>query len=142
MNFKRLRSVWFSDESRFLLERRDGRIRVYRRRRERFDDASLPQVDRFYQSSVIMWGKITSRATSDLVVWRSRVTVLGEEIACQLHAIVTKSEYKICCTTFHRNYTFHVVTHCQSNTGLPRQHGIQIVQWPALCPDICPIERL
>ena len=33
---QRWRTVWFSDESRFLLKRGDGRARVYRRRNERF----------------------------------------------------------------------------------------------------------
>jgi hypothetical protein len=30
------RRVWFSDESRFMLQKRDGRTRVYRRRNEKF----------------------------------------------------------------------------------------------------------
>jgi hypothetical protein len=42
--------VWFSDESRFLLQRCDGRTRVYRRRNERFtpvcykDDSLQPHM--------------------------------------------------------------------------------------------------
>ena len=46
--------IWFSDESKFLLERRDGRMRVYRRRHERFENACVPQVDRFRRGSVMM----------------------------------------------------------------------------------------
>ena len=32
LTFRNLRIIWFSDESRFLLQKCDGRIRVYRRR--------------------------------------------------------------------------------------------------------------
>ena len=39
--------VLFSDESRFTLERSDGRARVYRRSGERYTDACVKQTDRF-----------------------------------------------------------------------------------------------
>ena len=39
--------VLFSDESRFTLERSDGRARVYRRSGERYSDACVKQTDRF-----------------------------------------------------------------------------------------------
>ena len=45
--------VLFSDESRFLLERKDGRVMVFRRRGEHFADASVRQVDRYGGGSVI-----------------------------------------------------------------------------------------
>jgi len=35
-NLDNWRRVWFSEESRFMLQKRDGRTRVYRRRNERF----------------------------------------------------------------------------------------------------------
>ena len=44
---QRWRTVWFSDESRFLLKRGDGRARVYRRRNERFANNCIQEVDRF-----------------------------------------------------------------------------------------------
>ena len=47
--------IWFSDESRFLLQRCDGRTRVYRRRKERLAPVSVQEVDRFGGGSVMMW---------------------------------------------------------------------------------------
>ena len=37
----------FSDESRFYLQRGDGRVRVYRRRNERYADWCVLERDRF-----------------------------------------------------------------------------------------------
>jgi hypothetical protein len=48
----------FSDESRFMLQKRDGRTRVYRRRNERFARNCVLEVDNFGGGSVKMWGAI------------------------------------------------------------------------------------
>jgi hypothetical protein len=53
------RRVWFSDESRFMLQKRDGRTRVYRRRNERIARNCVLQVDNFIGGSVMMWGAIS-----------------------------------------------------------------------------------
>ena len=47
--------VLFSDESRFNLSHYDGRIRVFRRRGERFADNCLIESDRFGGGSVMVW---------------------------------------------------------------------------------------
>jgi hypothetical protein len=44
---QRWRTVWFCDESRFLLKRGDGRARVYPRRNEHFANNCIQEVDRF-----------------------------------------------------------------------------------------------
>ena len=49
--------VLFSDESRFNLSHHDGRIRVFRRRGERFTDNCLIERDRFGGGSVKVWGR-------------------------------------------------------------------------------------
>ena len=47
---------WFSDESRFMLQKRDGRTRFYRRRNERFARYRVLEVDNFCGGSRMMWG--------------------------------------------------------------------------------------
>jgi hypothetical protein len=54
------RRVWFSDESRFMLQKRDGRTRVYRRQNERFTRNYVLEVDNFGRGSVMMWGGLVS----------------------------------------------------------------------------------
>ena len=60
--FQKWRRIWFSDESRFLLQKRDGRIRVYRRRNERFSSSCVQEVDSFGGGSVMMWVAISNAA--------------------------------------------------------------------------------
>jgi hypothetical protein len=60
------RRVWFSDESRFMLQKRDGRARVYRRRNERFARNCVLEVDNFGGGSVI-WGAISYARKTQLV---------------------------------------------------------------------------
>ena len=54
------RRIWFSDESRFMLQKRDGRIRVYRRRNERFSSSCVQEVDIFGGGGVMMWAAISN----------------------------------------------------------------------------------
>ena len=60
--------VLFSDESRFNLSHHDGRIRVFRRRGERFADNCLIERDRFGGGSVMVWGGIMDRRKTNLIV--------------------------------------------------------------------------
>jgi hypothetical protein len=59
--------IWVSDESRFLLQKRDGRIRVYRRRNESFSSSCVQEVDSFGGGSVMMWAAISNDRKTDLV---------------------------------------------------------------------------
>ena len=60
--------VLFSDESRFTLERSDGRARVYRRSRERYTDACVKQIDRFRGGSVMVCVGINNNRKTNLVI--------------------------------------------------------------------------
>jgi transposase len=59
--------IWFSDESRFLLQKWDGRIRVYRRRNERFSSSCVQEVDNNGGGSVIIWVAISNDSKTELV---------------------------------------------------------------------------
>ena len=60
--------VLFSDESRFNLSHHDGRIRVFRRRGERFADNCLIGRDRFGGWSVMVWGGVMGRRKTNVIV--------------------------------------------------------------------------
>jgi hypothetical protein len=53
--------ILFSDESKFNLKFRDGRVRIYSRRRERFADGCVKETDRFGGGGVMIWGGIRYR---------------------------------------------------------------------------------
>ena len=61
------RNILFSEESRFCLERRDGRVLVYRRRNERYADACVMERDQFGGGSVIVLGGITYQNCTRLI---------------------------------------------------------------------------
>ena len=62
-------TVLFSDESRFSLQRGDGRVRVYRRRNERYADCCVLERDHFGAGgSVMVWAAIAHGYHSPLVV--------------------------------------------------------------------------
>ena len=69
--------VLFSDESRFNLSHHDGRIRVFRRRGERFADNCLIERDRFGGGSVMVWGGIMGRMKTNLIVVQGNLNAQG-----------------------------------------------------------------
>jgi len=50
-----------------MLQKRDGRIRVYRSWNERFSSCCVQEVDSFGGGSVIMWAAISNDRKTDLV---------------------------------------------------------------------------
>ena len=61
------RRIWFSDESRFLLQKRDDTIRVYRRQNERFSSSCVQEVDSYAGGSVMMRVAISNDSKAELV---------------------------------------------------------------------------
>ena len=72
LRFRRVdwNNVLFSDESRFHLNSSDGRARVYRRIGERYADPCIVQRQHFGGGSVMVWGGISFRGRTKLVVVR------------------------------------------------------------------------
>ena len=73
--FLNWRRILFSDESRFLMQKRDGRIRVYRCRNECFSSSCVQGVDSLGGGSVMIWAAISINHNTYLVhipgnVWR------------------------------------------------------------------------
>ena len=67
-NYNTRKNILFSDESRLCLKLSDGRVRVYRRRGERFSDACVLETNRFGGGSVMIWGGISHVERTDLKV--------------------------------------------------------------------------
>ncbi|XP_070195944.1 uncharacterized protein [Littorina saxatilis] len=68
------RHVWFSDESYFLLQRHDGRRRVYRRVNERYAPNCVDEAPVHGGGGVMVWGAINTAGRSTLVHVQGRIT--------------------------------------------------------------------
>ena len=84
------RNTWqnflFSDESKFNLKFSDGRVGIYRRRRERFADRCVKQTDRFGGGGVMVWGGINHAGKTNLKILVGNLNVIF---------IVTKSRLQL-----------------------------------------------
>lgn len=139
-NINQWSNVMFSDESRFNLDFRDGRRRVWRRRGERFTDPARVAHDRYGGGSVMVWGGITMTGKTDLHVCQGRVTgqyyrdnVLGPYVApfARRHGrgFIFQDDNA-------RAHRARVVTEYL------QRRNIRTMPWPAMSPDLSPIEHV
>jgi len=136
----RWQHVIFSDESRFLLRRSDGRTRVYRRPNERFADACVHECDRFGGGGVMVWAGITHCGRTELKIVEGRLTGLryrDEILQPIVQPFIARHGNR---HTFQQdNARCHVAHVCMN---FIQQQNIDVLPWPALSPDLSPIEHL
>ena len=148
LNWARLHRRWlnrqwntviFSDESRFLLDRHDGRQKVYRRRNERY----LPQCVSAVadKRSVMVWGAITSTDKSDLVIIDGNLTAqryINDILHPHLLPFLARHRNNLVFqqdnAPAHRAFATH--------TFLQQNNVRVMTPWPALSPDLNVIEHL
>ena len=137
-NALRWNRVLFSDESRFRLSVADGRVRVWRRRHERYADATVMQRDTWGGPSVMVWAGISSRHKTDLVFIDGNLNAVRyrDEILTPV-AVPLVHRYRL--TLQQDNARPHVARVCQDYL---RQNNVQCLDWPAYSPDLNPIEHL
>ena len=134
----RLRSVLFTDESKFCVDFSDDRIRVWRQKNERFRDCCILEHDRFGGPSVLVWGGISYDGSTDLYTIqnaaltgvRYRDEILHEFVWPYAGAVV---EDFVLMDDNARPHRAHVVTEYLEREGIER------MDWPAR---INPIEHV
>ncbi|KAL7847059.1 hypothetical protein SRHO_G00220390 [Serrasalmus rhombeus] len=67
-NLNMWRNVMFSDEFRFYLQQLDHRVKVWRRRGERYADCCTDRLTSFGRGSVMVWGSISLTGKTRLVI--------------------------------------------------------------------------
>ena len=135
---QRWRTVWFSDESRFLLKRGDGRARVYRRRNEHFANNCIQEVDRFGGGSVMIWAAISHTGKTALVHIPGNLTAQHycDEIL-QPHVLPLMQQNGA--RFQHDNAQPHTA---RITTALLTNSNVAVLPCPSKSPDLNPIEHL
>jgi len=133
--------VLFTDESRFSLFTDDRRIRVWRRRGERFDRACVAPVRAFNGGSVMVWAGITTTQRSNLVIMPPPGMTAARYINEILRPQVLPFRERIGehFMLMHDNARPH--TAAQTREFL-RNHDITVLDHPAVSPDLNPIEHV
>lgn len=131
--------VLFSDESRFTLERSDGRARVYRRTGERYTDACVKEADRFRGRSVMVWAGISHARKTNLVVINGNLNAqrYRDEILAPVVVPYTNANPNAVFQQDNaRPHTARLTTHyLQAN-------NVNVMEWPSKSPDLSPIEHV
>ena len=132
-------SVLFSDECRIKLHCADGRSRVWRRRNERFTDPCVQEVDRWGGGSIHFWAGITRHNRTDLVVFNGNVTA----------NVYINNVLRPVAIPFMRRHRLRTL---QQDGARPhtaavtrqflQQNDVNVLDWPALSPDMSPIEHV
>ena len=133
-------AVLFTDESRFTISFHDGRNRVWRRRGERFQDATIQEHDRYGGGSVMVWGGMSLRSRTVLHRINGNLNgaryvneVLRPIAVPAVQALGPGAVYQDDNAPAHRA---RVATDFLTNQNVNRMN------WPALSPDLNPIEHL
>ena len=132
-------NVIFSDESRFSLQGNDGRVCVWRRRGERFSQQCVKESDAHRGGSVCVWGAIGLHEKSDLVHFQRNVNAdiyMNDVINDQVVPLFARRPIII---YMHDNAHPHTAN---ATTTHLRNLGIPVMQWPAISPDLNPIEHI
>jgi transposase len=139
-NRARWSSVLFTDESRFQLHRADGRVRVWRRRGERYANACVRESDRWGGGSVMVWGGITTHFRTDLVVLGGRVNAVNyrDNVLAPIVVPFLQNHPRVQ-TLQQDNARPHTA---RVTMAFLQAHNVDVMPWPALSPDLAPIEHV
>lgn len=140
-NLRTWRRIYWSDESRFLLQFTDGRVRVWRRRgQDPFQDNVVAETEMFGGGSIMVWGCFTYDHKLQLKVVRQTLT--GQRYIDNIlqpivypHFRAHQAARPIFQDDNARPHRARVVTDSLA------QEGIDKLPWPSRSPDMNPIEH-
>ena len=137
-NLLHWRRIWFSDESRFMLYRHDGRMRVYRRRNERYARQCVREVDRHGGGGVMMWAGISVNDRTELVHVQGNLNAVRyrDEILARHVIPIIDHRREIFQHDNARPHTARITVDFLAN------NNITVLPWPSKSPDLNPIEHL
>lgn len=131
--------VLFTDESRFSLEQNDGRVRVWRRTGERYNEDCVQQVTAHGGGSIMVWGGFSAHHKTPLYFIQGRLNGqrYRDEILRPL-AVPTLRQIGPHAVYMDDNATPH---RARFVDNFIQEAGITRMAWPSSSPDLNPIEN-
>ncbi|UYV61479.1 hypothetical protein LAZ67_1005000 [Cordylochernes scorpioides] len=141
----RARSTWmtewhrvvFSDESRFCLSSDSRRVRVWRRRGERFNPAAIVERPTVRQRGIMVWGAIAYDSRSPLL--RIQGTMTAQRYVNDVLRPVTLPYLQGVPNALYQQDNARPHTARISQQAL---QDVQMLPWPPYSPDLSPIEHV
>ena len=139
-------NIVFSDESRYCVDRADGRMRVWRRRGERFTNACVMERDSWGGPPVMLWGAISWGRRVQPVILENNGRGRGRGVTAQRYIDEVLTPVVVPVFAGQRQMVYQH-DNARPHTALATQaflaqHNITTMDWPALSPDLNPIEHL
>uniref|UniRef100_A0AAZ3PR33 Tc1-like transposase DDE domain-containing protein n=1 Tax=Oncorhynchus tshawytscha TaxID=74940 RepID=A0AAZ3PR33_ONCTS len=125
---------------RFCLNRGDGRIRVYRRRNERYTEACTLERDRFGGAGPVMvFGGVSQHHRTELVVIVGNLNAVRYKKDILLPHVVPFLQVHPDMTLQHDNATSHTA---RSVSDFLQDRNVSVLPWPSKSPDLNPNEHV
>lgn len=135
------KTVLFTDESKVKFLSDDRRVRVWRREGERFSDPCIHGTDRFGGPSVMVWGGISLHGKTELVILDEGTVTAASYVERIIRPHVIPFSHRIgedfvLMQDNARPHTARITQRALSDAN------IRVLPWPAMSPDLNPIEHL
>ena len=136
--------VLFTDESRFCVDRADGRVRIWRRRGERLAEGCIRENDRWGGANVMVWAGISHGHRTELVF----LEFPGRGAGLTAQGYINQVLRPVVLPFMQERDDFQL----QQDNARPhsarvtqqflRTSGVEVMDWPAMSPDLAPIEHI
>lgn len=135
------KNVLFTDECKVKFFSDDRRVRVWGREGERFSESCIHGTDRFGGPSVMIWGGISLYGKTELVILNEGTVTASSYIKQVIRPHVTPFSQRVGnnFVFMHDNARAHTARLTQRALS---EANITILPWPAMSPDLNPIEHV
>lgn len=142
-NLRLTRADWarilFVDETRLRLRHADGRVRVYRRRGERYAPNCVQQVDQYGGGSVMLWAGVSLHTKTPIVFIRGNMNAQTYQNNVLIPTAIPHIRANRGMSLAQDNATCH---NARATQALLAASNIRLIRMPARSPDLNPIENI